>query len=66
MPFQSVDQAAFWKGFSIEDHLLTVAQLSEQSRELNFPIWLALTLLSMSHFGGLLQLREGQAHTSHY
>ena len=42
MPHQSVDQAAYRKGFSTEDHLLTVSLLIEKSREFNFPIWLGL------------------------
>jgi len=42
MPHQSVDQAAHRRGYSTEDHLLTVTLLIERSREFNFPIWLAL------------------------
>ena len=42
MPCQSVDQAAYRKGFSTEDHLLTVALLIENSREFHFPLWFAL------------------------
>jgi len=42
MPQQSVDQAAYRKGFSTEDHLFTVAQLIERSHEFNFNLWLGL------------------------
>ena len=42
IPRQSVDQAAYRKGFSTEDHLLTVTLLIERSREFNFPLWLGL------------------------
>ena len=38
MPFQSIDQAAYRKGFSTEDHLLTVSKLIEKAREFNFHI----------------------------
>ena len=42
MPQQSVDQAAYRKGFSTEDHLLAVALLIERSKEFNSPLWLGL------------------------
>ena len=42
IPSQSVDQAAYRKGFSTEDHLLAVTLLIERSREYNFPLWFAL------------------------
>ncbi len=39
---QSVDQAAYRKGFSVDDHLLTVSKLIEKSHEFNHPLWIAL------------------------
>ena len=42
IPQQSVDQAAYRKGFSTQDHLLAVTLLIEKSREFNFPVWFAL------------------------
>jgi hypothetical protein len=42
MKHQSADQAAYWKHFSTEDHLLSVSLLIEKSKEYNFPVWLAL------------------------
>ena len=42
MQHQSVDQAAYRKGYSTEDHLLTVSLLVEKSNEYNFPLWFAL------------------------
>ena len=42
LPQQSVDQAAYRKGFSAENHLFTVAQLIERSHEFNFNLWLGL------------------------
>jgi hypothetical protein len=42
MERQSVDQAAYRKGFSTADHLLTVSVLIEKSSEFNCPLWLAL------------------------
>ena len=42
MEHQSVDQAAYRKGFSSDDHLFTVCQLIERSNEFNFEIWLGL------------------------
>ena len=42
MRHQSVDQAAYRKGFSTEDHLLTVTMLIEKSYEYNFPVWLGM------------------------
>jgi hypothetical protein len=42
LPSQSVDQAAYRKGFSTEDHLLAVTLIIEKSWEYNYPIWFAL------------------------
>ena len=42
MSNQSVDQAAYRKGFSTEDHLLSAALLIEGSAEFNEELWLAL------------------------
>ena len=42
MMHQSVDQAAYRKGFSTDDHLLTVSTLIEKSYEFNHPLWIAL------------------------
>ena len=42
MPHQSVDQAAYRKGFSTVDHLLTVSMLIEKSWEYKCPLWMAL------------------------
>ena len=42
MPHQSVDQAAYRKGFSTDDHLLTVSMLIEKSWEYKCPLWIAL------------------------
>lgn len=42
MAVQTVEQAAYRKGFSTEDHLLAVTLLVEKSTEYNVPIWLAL------------------------
>jgi len=42
MSNQSVDQAAYRKGFSTEDHLLSTALLIEGSLEFNEELWLAL------------------------
>ena len=39
---QSVDQAAYVKGFSTEDHLLCTTILLEQCAEWNVPLWLGL------------------------
>ena len=39
---QSVDQAAYRKGFSTEDHLLTPALLLEQCAEWNIDLWIGL------------------------
>ena len=45
MRHQSVDQAAYRKGFSTEDHLLTVTMLIEKSYENYFPVWLGIVAL---------------------
>jgi len=42
MMHQSVDQAAYRKGFSTDDHLLTISTLIEKSYEFNHPLWIAL------------------------
>ena len=39
---QSVDQAAYRKGYSTDDHLLTLALLLERCSEWNAEVWLAL------------------------
>ena len=39
---QSIDQAAYRKGFSTEDHLLTLTLLLEASSEWNAEVWLGL------------------------
>ena len=39
---QDVEQAAYRKGFSTEDHLLAASLLIEKSREFNYPLWIAL------------------------
>eukprot|EP00973_Karenia_brevis_P083446 11574801-Karenia_brevis.AAC.1 len=41
MPQQSYEQAAYKKGFSTEDNLLTVALLVEKSKEWHHPVWIA-------------------------
>ena len=42
MPAQPVEQAAYWKGFSTLDHLLTVTLAVEKTLEFKCPLWLAL------------------------
>ena len=42
MQQQSVDQAAYRKGFSTEDHLLCTTLLVEKCAEWNIPLWLGL------------------------
>ena len=42
MPGQSIDQAAYRKGFSTDDHLLTLALTLEKTREWNIELWLGL------------------------
>jgi hypothetical protein len=42
IPAQGVEQAAYRKGYSTEDHLLTVTLMIEKSREYNVPLWIAL------------------------
>ena len=42
MRHQSVDQAAYRKGFSAEDQVFTVTQLIEKSWEFSCPLWLGL------------------------
>ena len=39
---QSVDQAAYRKSFSTEDHLLSTTLLMEQCSEWNVEVWLGL------------------------
>ena len=39
---QSVEQAAYHKGYNTEDHILTVCLLIEQACEHNSPVWIAL------------------------
>ena len=36
---QSVEQAGFRSGFSVEDHLLTVICVIEAATEFNLPLW---------------------------
>ena len=42
IPAQGVEQAAYRKGYSTEDHLLTVTLMIEKSKEFNVPLWIAL------------------------
>ena len=42
VPKQDVEQAAYRKGFSTEDHILAAVILTEQANEFNIPLWLAL------------------------
>ena len=42
LPHQAVDQAAYRKHFSGNDHLFVVTQLIEKSREFNIPLWFVL------------------------
>eukprot|EP00973_Karenia_brevis_P029337 4045647-Karenia_brevis.AAC.1 len=42
MAQQGVEQAAYRKGFSTDDHLLAVTQIIERSRESDYPVWMAL------------------------
>ena len=42
IPGQGVEQAAYRKGHSTEDHLLTVAMVVEKSRVYCMPLWMAL------------------------
>ena len=42
MSQQSIDQAAYRKGYSTDDHLLTLTLLLERSSEWNAEVWLAL------------------------
>ena len=70
MPHQSVDQAAYRKGFSAADHLLTVAQLIERSNEFNFPVWLALVDFEKAfdtvEHGPLWEVLKSQGVPVHY
>ena len=42
IPNQGVEQAAYRKGYSTEDHLLTVTVVVEKCREYCMPLWMAL------------------------
>ena len=42
MPLQAVDQAAYRKGYSTDDHSFVITQLIEKSNEYNFPLWMVL------------------------
>ena len=42
MPQQAVDQAAYRKHFSVDDHIFVVTQLIEKSREFNQLVWFVL------------------------
>ena len=42
MPLQAVDQAAYRKTFSTDDHTFVVTQLVEKAQEFNLPIWFVL------------------------
>ena len=42
MPLQAVDQAAYRKFFSTDDHTFVVTQLVEKAQEFNLPIWFVL------------------------
>ena len=42
VPAQGVEQAAYRKGFSTADHLLTVTVVAEKCYEYNAPLWIAL------------------------
>ena len=70
MNHQNVDQAAYRKGFSTEDHLLTVSLLVQNSREYNYPLRLALVDFekafdSVDH-GALWEVLEKQTVPKHY
>jgi hypothetical protein len=70
MQHQDVDQAAYRKGFSTEDHLLTVSLIIEKSWEYNFPIWLALVDFEKAfdtvEHEALWKVLEAQSVPSHY
>ena len=42
MSKHSVDQAAYRKGFSVQDHIFVITQVIEKSREFNLPLWCVL------------------------
>ena len=70
MPQQSVDQAAYRKGFSTEDHLLTASLIIERSKEFNFPVWLALVDFEKAfdtiEHGPLWEVLEAKGVPKHY
>ena len=70
MPAQGVEQAAYRKGFSTEDHLLTITQLIEKSREHNFPVWIALVDFEKAfdtvEHGSLWTVLQSQGVPDHY
>jgi hypothetical protein len=70
MEHQSVDQAAYRKGFSTADHLLTVSLLIEKSGEFNYPLWLALVDFEKAfdtvEHSPLWKVLEQQGVPSHY
>jgi hypothetical protein len=67
---QDVDQAAYRKGFSTDDHLLTVSLLIERSHEFNSPLWLGLVDFEKAfdsiEFDALWHVLEKQGVSQHY
>ena len=70
MRHQSVDQAAYRKGFSTENHLLTVTMLTERSYEYNFPVWLGMVDFAKAFdtvdHAALWEVLRKQGIRSHY
>ena len=70
MAHQTPDQAAYRKGFSTEDHLLTVSLLIEKSWEFNQPLWIALVGFEKAFdtvdHSALWQVLLDQGVPSHY
>ena len=70
MPLQAVDQAAYRKSFSTDDHTFVVTQLVEKTRELNLPLWFVLIDFTKAFDtvdrGMLWKVLEEQGVPAHY